>query len=89
MEIASSFDPLADLMIAKASRPAELGELELCMLSPFQRALLVLDGKVIKFIEAFTMEPLDIVRLSQDQRKLASIIPGWKCRKEPTSPCVS
>ena len=66
MEIADSFDPLAGLMTAQASRPPELGDLELRMPSLFQRALMVLDGTVTKFIEAYTMEPLDIVRLAQD-----------------------
>ncbi len=53
-------------MTAQASRPPELDELDLRTLTPFQRALLVLDGTVTKFIEAYTMEPLDIIRLAQD-----------------------
>ena len=50
-------------MTAQASRPPELGELDLRTPTPLQRALLVLDGTVTKFIEAYTMKPLDIVRL--------------------------
>ncbi len=40
-------------------------------LSPFQRALLVIDGTVTKFIEAYTMEPVEVVRLSQEEMALA------------------
>ncbi len=57
-------------MTAQASRPPELGDLDLCTLTAFQRALLVLDGTVTKFIEAYTMEPLEILRLAQDHHQL-------------------
>lgn len=70
METSSPFDPLAGLMTAQASRPRELDDLDLRTLTPFQRALLVLDGTVTKLIEAYTLEPLDIVRLSQEQHRL-------------------
>jgi len=42
----------------------------LSTLTAFQRALLVLDGTVTKFIEAYTMEPLNIIRLAQDHHQL-------------------
>ena len=62
---AERFDPLRDVMLAQSSKPPELGSVDLRTLTPFQRALLVLDGTVTKFIEAYTMEPLEIVRLDQ------------------------
>ena len=61
----AQFDPLRDVMLAQSSKPPELGNVDLHTLTPFQRALLVLDGTVTKFIEAYTLEPLDIVRLDQ------------------------
>ncbi|MFC1773655.1 hypothetical protein ACFL3A_09925 [Pseudomonadota bacterium] len=70
MKTSNSFDPLKGFTITQASRPPELDELDLCTLTPFQRALLVLDGTVTKFIEAYTMEPLEIVRLAQNQQRL-------------------
>lgn len=65
------FDPISELFIAQGTRPKSFGELNLRTLSPFQRALLVIDGTVTKFIEAFTMEPIKIVRLSQKSMQLS------------------
>ncbi|HEY5571835.1 MAG TPA: chorismate pyruvate-lyase family protein [Anaerolineales bacterium] len=66
------FDPLKDLFTAQAEKPAQWGEINLRTLSPFQRSLLVIDGTVTKFIEAYTMEPVDVIRISQEQRRLSS-----------------
>jgi hypothetical protein len=54
------FNPLKDLFAAQSSKPETLREVNLRALSPFQRALLVIDGTVTKFIEAYTMEPVEI-----------------------------
>lgn len=59
------FDPLQDLLHAQSDKPPELDAVNLRALTPFQRALLVLDGTVTKFIEAYTMQPLEIIRLDQ------------------------
>lgn len=64
------FDPLEDLFVAQFAKPADLHPVNLRALSPFQRALLTIDGTVTKFIEAFTMEPVDVTLLSQDVRNL-------------------
>lgn len=64
------FDPVRDLTVAQAARPAELASINLRVLTPFQRALLVLDGTVTKFVEAYTMEPVRVERLSQERRRL-------------------
>jgi chorismate-pyruvate lyase len=58
-------------MLAQSSKPPELGSVDLRTLTPFQRALLVLDGTVTKFIEAYTMEPLEVMRLDQATQVLA------------------
>lgn len=70
--VRSTFDPLSDLFVAQFARPARLGPVNLRALTPFQRALLVIDGTVTKFIEAYTMEPVDTRRLSQELRELAA-----------------
>ena len=70
-------------MTAQASRPPELSDLDLGALTPFQRALLVLDGTVTKFIEAYTMEPLDVIRLAQDHQQLPQYHP-WLEAPEAT-----
>lgn len=59
------FSPLNELLTAPAAKPAGLSAVNLRVLSPFQRSLLVMDGTVTKFIEAYTLEPLNIRRLSQ------------------------
>ena len=66
------FDPLEDLLVAQPERPANLGAVNLRTLTPFQRSLLVIDGTVTKFIEAYTMEPVETVRISQETRRLDS-----------------
>ena len=63
------FNPLSGLFIAQESRPEHLRALNLRALSPAQRALLVIDGTVTKFLEAFTMEHIEIVHLSQELRR--------------------
>lgn len=68
----SGFDPLIDLTTAQPKRPAGLSPVNLRTLSPFHRALLVTDGTVTKFIEAYTMEPVDVRRVSQAVRPLTS-----------------
>jgi len=65
MAPSAGYDPLIDLPMAQAAKPAELGPVNLRTLTPFQRALLVIDGTVTKFIEAYTMEPIEVLRLAQ------------------------
>lgn len=60
------FNPINDLLVAQSQKPPQLGELNLRVLTPFQRTLLVIDGTVTKFIEAYTMEPIEVIRLSQE-----------------------
>ena len=78
------YNPLDGVMLAQASRPPVLEALDLQALSPFQRALLVLDGTVTKFIEAYTLEPLEIIRLAQDQHKLSHADPWLEVPQDTT-----
>lgn len=64
------YDPLEDLFVAQSAKPTQLGEINLRALTPFHRALLVIDGTVTKFIEAYTMDPIHVVRISQEDRQL-------------------
>lgn len=68
----AAFDPLSDLFVAQLARPMQLGAVNLRALTPFQRALLVIDGTVTKFIEAYTLEPVQTVHLGQEARPLTS-----------------
>ncbi len=60
------------LFTAQASKPARLAEIKLSRLTPFQRALLVTDGTVTRFIEAYTFSPVEVVLLHQAQETLCA-----------------
>ncbi len=55
---------------AQAERPPGLVEVKLSRLTPFQRALLVTDGTVTRFIEAYTLSPVEVTLLHQDKQIL-------------------
>lgn len=59
-----------ELFIAQSERPAALKDINLTRLSPFQRALLVADGTVTRFIEAYMHSPIQVVLLYQARRIL-------------------
>lgn len=66
----SSFDPFADLMVMQAAKPQHWRPIDLRILTPFQRALVSIDGTVTKFIESYMLEPVEIVRLQQQEQVL-------------------
>lgn len=66
----SNFDPFADLMVMQAVRPRHWQPVDLRKLTPFQRALVSIDGTVTKFIEAYTLEPVEVMRLQQQEQPL-------------------
>lgn len=64
------FDPLSDLLVAQVEKPSHLKDINLRTLTPYQRALLTIDGTVTKFIEAYVMEPIMVRMLEQDMREI-------------------
>ena len=64
------FDPLANIFVAQEHRPGNLKDLNLRTLSAVERALLVIDGTVTRFLEAYMMEPIDIIRLGETRERL-------------------
>lgn len=64
------FNPLSDLLVAQVDRPPQLQDANLRALTPYQRALLSIDGTVTKFIEAYTMEPVVVSLIEQDTHSL-------------------
>lgn len=66
----TGFDPFVDLLSAQVSRPLDLQSLDLRTLTPFQRALVSIDGTVTKFIEAYRLEPVESVLLTQQPQLL-------------------
>lgn len=65
------YDPTAELYLARDARPDELARVEIADLTPFQRALLVIDGTVTTFLEAWALEPIQVRRLWQTLGALA------------------
>ena len=65
------FNPLSDVLVEQFSQPSDLASINLRVLSPFQRALLVIDGTVTKFIEAYTLEPVEVLCLAHERRQLS------------------
>jgi chorismate-pyruvate lyase len=54
-----------DLFVAQSERPAHLRNLALDSLTPSQRGLLVIPGFASQFIEACSMEEVEVVCLNQ------------------------
>lgn len=77
------FDPLRSLWRDPAAHESDIHRVNLRALSPFQRALLVTDGTVTKFIEIITMEPVEVVQLEHGQAVLESAHP-WLQTSPPT-----
>ena len=65
-----AFDPFSDLILSQAAKPRHWQPVDLRTLTPFQRALLSIDGTVTKFIEAYMLEPVEITRLQQQEQQL-------------------
>ena len=58
------FDPLRDVLLAQFAKPDALSSVNLRALSPFQRALLIIDGTVTTFLEVYTLEPIEVHLIS-------------------------
>lgn len=69
--ITDAFDPVTDQFVAQEERPAALRAISLRELTPYQRALLAIDGTVTRFVEAYCLEPVAVVRLAQAETSLA------------------
>ena len=61
---------MKDLFVAQPAKPSDLEEINLSELTPFQRALLVIDGTVTQFIEAYTFSPIEVALLHQEKQTL-------------------
>ena len=61
---------MKDPFVAQFAKPPDLEEMNLSQLTPFQRVLLVIDGTVTQFIEAYTFSPVEVVLLHQETQTL-------------------
>lgn len=60
------------LFIAQDDKPATLKRINLARLTSFQRGLLVADGTVTRFIEAYTLMPVEVTLLQQTKQTLST-----------------
>ena len=63
---------MKSLFVAQDEKPATLKEINFARLTPFQRGLVVTDGTVTRFIEAYTFAPVEVVLLQQKRQTLSS-----------------
>jgi len=66
----AAFDPVADAFMAQSERPAGLQPVDPAALSAYQRSLLVIDGTVTRFIEAYWLEAVRVQRIAQEELRL-------------------
>lgn len=72
---------ITDLFVAQCEKPDGLEEINLSRLTPFQRALLVTDGTVTRFLEAYTLSPVKIVLFDQEMQTLPANHEWLKAKK--------
>ena len=60
------------LFVAQEDKPTTLKEINLARLTPFQRGLLVTDGTVTRFVEAYTLAPVEVALLQQAKQTLST-----------------
>ncbi len=72
VEPARPFDPAESAFVAQQRRPAHLSPVNMADLTPFQRGLLVADGTVTRFVEAYWLEPVVVMRLAQSEATLTT-----------------
>jgi chorismate-pyruvate lyase len=78
----TTFDPFSDLFLMQKDKPAHLNQINIQTLTPFQRSLLANDGTVTKFLEAYTLESIEISLLKQETQKLLTDHPWLEVHKE-------
>jgi chorismate-pyruvate lyase len=61
---------LEDLFIAQGQKPAGLQPVDLAALQPIQRVLLVADGTMTHMIEVLALEPMEVLLIAQEIRRL-------------------
>jgi chorismate-pyruvate lyase len=66
---------VAGVFGAQCARPEDIKPVDSAMLTALQRALLVIDGTVTKFLEAWALEPVNVVRLEQEPLQLDAAEP--------------
>ena len=64
------FDPFAGIFVDQEQRPAYLDDVDFRELTSFERAWLIIDGTVTRFLEAQKVEPIDIVECGRSKETL-------------------
>ena len=69
------FDPIKNLIPQKSLSTSTMNDLDFSLLSPLLRTLLVTDGTVTRFLEAYFLEPVKIERILQEEVTLEADLP--------------
>lgn len=64
------FDPLESIFVAQEHRPVILENISTDDLNPIERTLLVIDGTVTRFLEAYFAEPIMIENIGETRETL-------------------
>jgi len=64
------FDPFANIFVAQDWRPNNLEDIDPYSLTAVERTLLVIDGTVTRFLEAYFAEPIEIVNIGETRETL-------------------
>lgn len=73
------FDAMTGIFRAQQQCPRTLEAVNPDMLSPYQRVLLVIDGTVTRFLEAYFAEPIAVTLLAQDEAQAAGDASWLEC----------
>ncbi len=66
----TTFDPFSRIFVAQDRRPAILEDVDSRSLNAVERTLLVIDGTVTRFLEAYFAEPVEIVNIGETRETL-------------------
>lgn len=70
------FDPFKNLIPQKPRSTSTMNDLDFSLLSPLLRTLLVTDGTVTRFLEAYFLEPVKLERVLQEEVTLEADLPS-------------
>ncbi len=75
--VSADFDPSLDCFVAMDDRPAAWMAIDPAALTPINRALLVIDGTVTKFLEAYHLERVLVMPLEQRMDQATATDARW------------
>jgi chorismate-pyruvate lyase len=69
-QVEQEFDPFANIFVAQEMRPPHLTDIDPYVLNGVERTLLIIDGTVTRFLEAYYAEPIKIINIGETRETL-------------------